>query len=100
VAPDAATSAAVTINVTQDKLGFFDYTGPVTAKAGQSVAFVNGATAAHTVTEGYFGAKADDACADALLGTGATITITFAKPGTYQFTCRPHPAMQTTVIVK
>jgi plastocyanin len=100
VATNASVAASATIHVTQDKLGFFDYDGPVTIKAGQSVTFVNGMTAAHTITEGYFGEKADDACVDAPLGTGATVTITFTKAGSFQFTCRPHPAMQTTIVVK
>jgi plastocyanin len=92
--------AAATIHVTQDSVGFFDYDGPVTITAGQSVTFVNGNAVAHTITEGIDGVKAEDACVDALLGTGASVAVTFRQPGTYQFTCRPHPVMQTTVIVK
>jgi len=96
----ATGASAATVHVTQDKLGFFDYDGPYTIKAGQSVAFVNGMAAAHTITEGTFGAKVDDACVDTLLGTGGTVSITFSQPGTYQLTCKPHPAMQTTIVVK
>jgi|GEM_PF-798292 plastocyanin len=100
VTTETHVATAATIHVTQDKLGFFDYTGPVTIKSGQSVTFVNGMAAYHTITQGFFGAKDDGACADELLRTGASVSITFTKPGTYQFTCQPHPSMQTTVVVK
>jgi plastocyanin len=93
-------TAAATIHVTQDKLGIFDYDGPVTIMAGQSVTFVNTKAAPHTITEGINGVAADDACVDTELATGAAVTITFTQPGTYQFTCHPHPPMQTSVVVK
>ena len=93
-------SASATIRVTKDDAGLFSFDGPVTVKAGQAVAFVNGPDNYHTVTEGVDGVVAADACANALLTTRTTVVITFALPGTYNFTCVPHPLMQTKVIVK
>jgi plastocyanin len=100
VSTDPVATDAATIRVTQDSMGFFDYDGPVTIKAGQSVTFVNGNGAPHTITEGVYGEAVADACVDTRLGTNTSMTITFDEPGTYQFTCRPHRSMQTTVVVK
>ena len=98
VTKDAPASA--TIHATKDDVGLFSFDGPVTIKPGHAVAFINGPDNYHTVTEGVDGEVAVGACANALLGTGTTVLITFSLPGTYNFTCVPHPLMQTKVIVK
>ena len=96
--PGAASSA--TIGVVWDDLGFPDFGDPVAIKVGQAVAFVNGNEATHTVTEGTYAAPAPNACVDVDLPVNDTVIVTFSAPGVYQFTCRPHKVMQTTVTVE
>lgn len=64
--------------------------------AGTTVTFTN--TAGHTVTEGTDG----QAIADPIIDEqgGSDITFTFDEPGTYDLTCRIHPAMNMTVTVE
>ena len=94
----AAPSA--TIGVVWDDLGFPDFGDPVTIKAGQAVTFVNGNEATHTVTEGTYAEPAPNACVDVTLPVNATVVVTFYTSGVYQFTCRPHKVMQTSVTVE
>lgn len=98
VTPDASPSA--TITATKDVVGIFEWTDPVTIKAGQAVAFVNPNGSPHTVTEGSNGVAVADPCVDAPLSSNKTVLVTFYLPGTYQITCRPHAPMQTSVIVQ
>lgn len=98
VTSDAAPSA--TIGVVWDDLGFPDFGDPVTVKVGQAVAFVNDNQATHTVTEGTYAEPAPNACVDVTLPVNTTVVVTFNEPGTYQFTCRPHKVMQTSVVVE
>lgn len=92
-------TASATIVVLQDKLGFFDFSDPVTIATGQAVVFPNGNGALHTVTEGTYGEAAPGACVDANQPTHSSVTVTFYVPGEYQITCRFHRSMETAVIV-
>jgi plastocyanin len=98
VTPDASPSA--TIEITTDSVGIFHFGDPVTIKVGQAVAFTNGAGESHTITEGTNGTAVADACVDVRISINTTVIVTFYQLGTYQITCRPHPSMQTSVIVQ
>jgi plastocyanin len=98
VTPDAAPSA--TIKIFTDNVGIFNFGDPVTIKAGQAVAFTNGNGAAHTITEGTYGQAVAGACVDVPIANSASVIVTFYLAGTYQITCKPHPIMQTSVLVQ
>jgi plastocyanin len=98
VTPDASPSA--TIEITADSLGFFHFGEPVTIKAGQAVVFTNGNGSPHTITEGTSGEAVADACVDVPIANNASVIVTFYQPGDYPITCRPHPPMQTSVLVE
>jgi plastocyanin len=98
VTPDATPSA--TINIFTNNVGIFNFSDPVTIKAGEAVAFVAPNGSAHTITEGVDGKAAANACVNEGIASGTTLIVTFYEPGTYQITCRPHPPMQTSVIVE
>jgi plastocyanin len=72
----------------------------LTVAAGTEVTFVNADTFAHTATEGAGGQAADDPVADEMLDAGASGTVTFDEPGTFEITCRFHPTMQMTIVVE
>jgi plastocyanin len=67
----------------------------VTIAAGGSVSWTDSDQAPHTAT-------ADDQMTfdTGTLDSGATMTETFSKPGTYTYFCRFHPFMHGTVIVR
>jgi plastocyanin len=96
--PDASPSA--TIEIITDSLGIFNFGDPVTIKAGQAVAFTNGNGAAHTITEGTYGEPTPNACVNEPIALNATVIVTFYLPGDYQITCKPHPILQTSVVVE
>ena len=68
----------------------------LTIAAGTTVTFTD--TASHTVTEGTDGEAADDPIVDET--GGADIEVTFDEPGTYNITCKVHPAMSMTITVE
>ena len=68
----------------------------LTIAAGTTVTFTD--TATHTVTEGTDGVAAEDAIVDE--PGGADIEVTFDEPGTYNITCKVHPAMNMTITVE
>ena len=72
----------------------------LTVPAGTTVTFVNDDSAPHTVTEGSDGTAADGARFDEELPAGDEVTVTFDEAGTYQVTCKLHPAMNMTVTVE
>jgi len=98
VTPDVSPSA--TIEVVTDSLGIVNFGPGVSIKAGEAVAFTNGNTSRHTITEGTYGEAVDGACVDASLENITTVIVTFYEPGEYKITCRPHPIMQTSVTVE
>jgi plastocyanin len=72
----------------------------LTIPAGTEVTFENGDSFAHTVTEGTDGTPVDDPIVDEDIAAGATVSVMFDEPGTYEITCRIHPSMQMTVTVE
>ena len=80
--------------------GFAFSPGTLTVAAGTDVTFVNDDGTPHTVTEGTDGAPADGARFDEDIAAGAEVVITFDEAGTYQITCKLHPAMNMTVTVE
>ncbi|MFL6205865.1 MAG: plastocyanin/azurin family copper-binding protein [Acidimicrobiales bacterium] len=66
----------------------------VTVHAGAMVTWTNFDGATHTVTQN--GALLDSPD----LHTGDTYVATFPEPGTYEYFCKFHPAMQATITVE
>ena len=62
--------------------------------AGTTVEWTNNDPLAHTVT------AADRSFDSGLIQSGQTWRYTFTRPGTYDFTCTPHPFMKGTVVVR
>ena len=58
------------------------------------MAWTNNDPVEHSVT------AADGSFDSGLIASGATWRHTFTKPGTYQYSCRPHPFMKGVVIVR
>jgi plastocyanin len=66
----------------------------LTVKAGTTVTW-KGASGSHTVTS-----DADSPMAfDQAISQGGTVTVTFAKAGTYKYHCSIHASMHGTIIV-
>ncbi len=74
--------------------------GTLTVAAGTQVRFVNNSGLPHTVTHGTNGRATDDPAFDRPIGDGATVTITFDEPGTFEVTCKIHPTMNMTITVE
>ena len=84
--PDVFTSA---------RIGRFAYMPPVIeVTAGASIVWFNEDPVPHTVT------AADGSWNSGLIAPGATWRRTFERPGTYEYTCTPHPQMKGTIVVK
>jgi plastocyanin len=66
----------------------------VDAAAGETVTWVSADTVPHTVTS--TGGPADF---DESLPSGASASVTFDEPGTYEYACSIHPSMTGTVTV-
>ncbi len=66
----------------------------ITIKAGSTVRWTNRDVAGHSAT-------ADDGTSfdTGIIANGETGTVTFDKPGSYNYHCTPHPNMKATVIV-
>jgi len=69
----------------------------LTIAAGTTVTFTD--TAGHTVTEGSDGTAVDDPIVDEQ-GGADPIEVTFDEAGTFDITCRIHPAMNMTITVE
>jgi plastocyanin len=69
--------------------------GPATTtiSVGQSVTFTNSGTSPHDAT------AADGSWKTPLLQSGASASVTFATPGSFDFTCVLHPWMKGTIVV-
>jgi plastocyanin len=91
VAGGAAASPAAVV-VSMKNLRFSPQT--VTVAAGEQVAWRNDDQVAHTVT------AQDGSWTSPLLQPGVTYTHTFAQPGRYEITCKPHPFMKSVVEVR
>lgn len=93
-----ATSAAAGKTATVDVKGFAFAPATLTIAKGTTVTFTNGDAATHTVTSGTGGTK--DGKFDKQLEQGASTTITFDTPGTYQYFCTIHASMKGTITVQ
>ena len=69
----------------------------LTIPAGTTVTFTD--TTGHTVTEGTDGTAVDDPIVDEE-GGADPIEVTFDEAGTYNITCKIHPAMNMTITVE
>ncbi|MEO8511272.1 MAG: plastocyanin/azurin family copper-binding protein [Chloroflexota bacterium] len=73
----------------------------LTIPAGTTVTFTNMDTAPHTATQGTDGEADADAAFDLQLAAGGgTGEYTFDEAGTYNVTCKIHPAMNMTITVE
>ena len=83
--------------VAASSIAFEDYRfnpARITVKTGTKVTFRN------TGSEPHNASSSDGGGFDTgLLAKGESATVTFNKPGTYAFTCTPHPSMIGQVIV-
>jgi plastocyanin len=68
----------------------------LTIPAGTTVTFTD--TTGHTVTEGSNGQAVDDPIVDE--SGGADVVVTFDEAGTFNITCKIHPAMNMTITVE
>ena len=76
---------------------FVDYDvapGRITVKAGTKVTFTNDGTESHNASSSDGGGWDTG-----MLAKGQSATITFNRPGTYNFNCAPHPSMIGQIIV-
>ena len=69
----------------------------LTIPAGTTVTFTD--TAGHTVTEGTNGTAVDDPIVDEQ-GGAEPIVVSFDEAGTFNITCKIHPAMNMTITVE
>jgi plastocyanin len=105
---DAATADAAAGTTVHLKLLQFT-PSTLTVAAGTKVRFVNDEVITHTVTTGSYtvgdnsfraAEKPDGKLNTTLQGKGDATTYTFAAPGTYQYFCAIHKAMQGQIVVK
>ncbi|HEV3371578.1 MAG TPA: plastocyanin/azurin family copper-binding protein, partial [Xanthobacteraceae bacterium] len=66
----------------------------ITVATGTKVTFSNAGTQPHNASSSDGGGWDTG-----LLARGETATVTFNKPGTYSYTCTPHPSMIGQIIV-
>jgi len=95
----AGTAAAPAAAVATDTITIKDFLydpDPVTVKAGQKITIVNEDSAPHTVTEKGSSPAFDS---DTVKG-GASGSVTFEKPGTYEYYCVFHATMNGSVTVE
>jgi amicyanin len=67
----------------------------LTVKVGTKVTFINQDSTPHTATS-----QGGSTIHSATLSKGQSYTVTFTKPGTYNYICSIHPSMKGTVIVQ
>ena len=66
----------------------------ISVPAGTTVEWVNDDPLAHTIV------AADSSFDSGLIEPGKTWRFRFTRPGTYAYSCRPHPFMHGTITVK
>jgi plastocyanin len=89
---DAAGDTAETVSLSGGQFSPSSLTIPV----GTTVTFTD--TASHTVTEGTDGTAVDDPIVDEQ--GGEDILVSFEEAGTFNITCKIHPAMNMTITVE
>lgn len=72
----------------------FTFPTGVSVKAGESVAWTNGDSAAHTVTFD------DGTCSSGQIPAGTTVVVQYDTPGTHAFHCEIHASMKGTIVVQ
>lgn len=72
----------------------------LTVPIGTTVTFVNADVTDHTASEGKDGLSAPHSRFDLRLPRGGRASFTFTAPGTYAVTCRIHPTMNMTIVVR
>jgi plastocyanin len=94
--PDAGGQAAAPSGATTTATihGFAFTPGTIEIAAGGTVTWKNGDEIAHTVT------SADGSFTSPLIEPGTSWSYTFTKPGTFTYSCTPHPFMKGSVEVK
>ena len=78
---------------TAEQIKNFTFPSGISVQAGQAISWTNGDNAPHTVT-------LDDGSCNTQVAPGATVTVTYTKPGSYPFHCTVHPNMTGTLEVK
>jgi plastocyanin len=96
---DARQAVAATTDVRIHNIAFIPQT--ITVTVGTMVTWTNDDDMVHTVTSGQTN---DDGVWKSSPGIppGGTFSVTFTKPGTYHYYCKPHnygPAMHATITV-
>jgi plastocyanin len=86
-----ATGATHTIRI----VDFVYQPDPATVKAGRRITISNADRAPHTVTQKGASPTFDSGTVEG----GKRGSVTFAKPGTYEYFCQFHPTMKGTVTV-
>jgi plastocyanin len=66
----------------------------ITVAAGHAVTFTNSGTETHNASSSDQGGWNTG-----MLATGQSASVTFNRPGTYNFNCSPHPSMIGQIIV-
>ena len=93
-ASSAATSAPAPVAGTAVDITNFAFTpATLTVKAGDTVTWANHDEEPHTI------AADDGSFHSPGMGTNATYSFIFSKPGSYGYTCSIHPFMHGTVVV-
>lgn len=64
----------------------------VTVKAGDAVAWTNADASTHTAT------TTDGGCDTKSIAKGATVSLVFPEPGTYEYHCAIHATMPTAIV--
>ncbi len=108
---DLTSQAAVTVPIVKTPTDptvqwNFIYTDTATGKSspvikikvGTKVTWVNQSGVAHSIHSGTPGSDTG-VFTDPIINDGATFDFTFTKPGTYDYYCSFHPAMQAQIIV-
>ena len=89
----ASTCAEGSGTGTAEEIKNFTFPSGISVAAGQAISWTNADSAPHTVTF-------DDGSCNTQVAPGATVTVTYSKPGTYKFHCTVHPNMTGSLEVK
>ena len=89
--PSATTTKPNTVTISNFKF----VPATLTVKVGTKVTFTNEDNEPHTATS-----QSTSTIHSPTLSKGQSYTITFTKPGTYDYICTIHPFMKGTVIVR
>jgi plastocyanin len=92
--PPAPATAAATVVYS----GFSVAPASVEVKAGEAVGWSNRDGTTHTVTAGKPGSKSG--AFEQRVASNASVTVTFAAAGTFEYFCELHPTMVGTVVVR